>query len=338
MPGKGTLLVTGGTGFIMSHVVRRWLDRARGARVLAVDAAAPDAHMQRFLAGRADRAEFLEADVLDASLWAALDRREDVSAIVHGATVTSIDRLVHADGTGRPGLRGARNSIDVNIDGTLNVLGYAATRPRLKRLVNVSSGSVYAGEGPDPLPEDGHVAPDGIYAITKYAGELFTDYAARRLGLPAVSVRLSGVFGPMDRETPSRAVRSAPKAIAERAVGDKPVRVRALDAAGDFIHAGDVAEAIISLIEADALRYPVYNIAAGELKTIRELLEAFRQCIPTLRYEEVGEGAPADVDQDPRLRNGRFGAYDISRIRADTGWAPRPLAEAVNDYVNWLRG
>ncbi len=338
MNSAGTLLVTGATGFVMSHVVRQWLERSPDAKVLAIDAASPDSEADRFFDPVINRIEFYRADILDLGLWRDLDQRDDVVGVVHGATVTSIDRLVHAEGRGRPGLSGARKSIDVNIDGTLNVLDWAAALPRLRRVVNVSSGSVYAGQGPDPLPEDGFVAPAGIYAITKHVSELFTDYAAKHLGLPAVSVRLSGVFGPMDRETPSRAVRSAPRVIAELGLAGKPVRVRSLDAVGDFVHAGDVAAAVIALLTAGSLRYPMYNIAAGKLKSIRDLIDAFKRSITSLRIEEVASNDPSDVSQDPNLRHGRFGAYDISRIQSDTGWSARPLAHAVDDYVAWLRG
>lgn len=333
-----TLLVTGATGFIMSHVVRQWIERDADARVLAIDAAAPDPRANRFFAPVADRIKFHQSDIVDPALWHSLGQRDDIVGIVHGATVTSIDRLVHAEGPGRPGLSGARMSIQVNIDGTLNVLQWAAVQPRLRRLVNVSSGSVYASDGPDPLPEEGFVAPAGVYAITKHAGELFTNYAATHLQLPAVSVRLSGVFGPMDRETPSRAVRSAPRVIAERGLAKKPVRVRSLDAAGDFVQAGDVATAIVGLLDAASLNYQVYNIAAGKLVSIRDLIEAFKRSIPSLRCQQVGKSSPLDVDQDPSLRHGRFGAYDISRIKADVGWTPRSLEDAVSDYVAWLRG
>jgi UDP-glucose 4-epimerase len=332
------LLVTGATGFVMSHVVRRWLEKHPDSRVLAVDATAPDAQARRFFADIANRIDFLTADILDPSLWQSLGRRGEVCGVVHGATVTSIDRRVHAKGRGRPGLAGARDSIDVNINGTLNVLQWAAAQRQFRRMVNVSSGSVYASEGPDPLPEDGFVAADGIYAITKHAGELFTRYASVHLGLAAVSVRLSSVFGPMDRETPSRDVRSAPRVIAERAVEQEPVRVRSLEAAGDFVYAGDVASAIIALLDAASLRHHVYNVASGELKTIGELIEAFSRCVPSLRCEEVGAGGAVDLDQDPGSKRGRFGAYDISRIRGDTGWMPGPLEDTVADYVAWCRG
>lgn len=332
-----TLLVTGGTGFAMSHLVRTWLERHPESQVIAVDAQAPDAEAKRFFAGVAPRICHLQADILDPALWAELDAREDVSFVAHGAAVTSMERLVHAEGPGRPGLPGARRAIDVNIQGALNVIQHAAAHARIRRLVNVSSGSVYAGEGPDPLPEDGFVAPDGIYAITKYVAELFSSYAAKQLGLSAVSVRLSGVFGPMDRETPARDVRSAPRIIAERASRGAPIRVRALDACGDFVYAADVAGAIMALLKAKTLRYSVYNVAAGRLATFKELLETFKSADPSLEYREVGDGEAADLTQDPSLNRGRFGAYHIARIREDTGWTPRPLHQAVAEYMDWYR-
>jgi UDP-glucose 4-epimerase len=333
--GSGTLLATGGTGFVVSHVVRSWLERCPDRRALVIDAAPPDDAAEMFFGASNDRIEFITASVIDGGLWQNLKHRSDIVHVVHGAAVTSIDRLVHAAGRGRPGLAGARRSIAVNIDGTLNVLQFAAGLPNLSRLVNVSSGSVYAGQGPEPLPEDGYVEPDGIYPITKYAGERFTAFAANDLALPAVSVRLSGVFGPLDRETAARDVRSAPRIIAEKALAGEPIRVRSFDGAGDFVYAGDVADAVVSLLEAGALRYPVYNVAAGVLTTIGELVDAFRVRVNALSAEEVPAGE-VDVDYPPDRRYGRFGAYDIARIQRDAGWHPRPLADTVSEYLDWL--
>lgn len=330
------LLATGGNGFVMSHVVRRWLERFPTGNVLLIDTAPPDEVSKAFFGTAKDRIEFIARSITDDGLWRMLQDRHDIIHVVHGAAVTSINRRVHAHGRGRPGLAGARDSIAVNIDGTLNVLQLAARLPHLSRMVNVSSGSVYACQGPDPLPEDGHVDPEGIYPITKYAGERFTAYAADQLGLPAVSVRLSGVFGPMDRETAARDVRSAPRAIAERGIARETVRVRTLEGAGDFVYAGDVADAVVSLLEVDRLHHPVYNIAAGALTTIGELLEAFGVWFEDLRAEEVPSG-DVDVDYPQDQRHGRFGAYDISRIQADAGWSPRPLVDTVGEYVSWLR-
>jgi UDP-glucose 4-epimerase len=245
---------------------------------------------------------------------------------------------LYANGRDKPELAGARPSIDINIDGTLNVLSWAQTLPALECLVNVSSGSVYAETGPEriPLPEDGYVAPEGLYAITKYTGELFTSFSAREFGLPAVSVRLSGVFGPMDRITPTRDVICAPKAIAQRALAGEVVRTSSLDGVGDFIQAGDVATAIIALLRATNRQRDVYNVASGETASIEDLLEYTREKIPKLDYTLTGAG-DFDVDYDPARRTGRWGAYDISRVHGDTGWSPRPLRESLHEYIDWLQ-
>lgn len=335
MKSSVTLLATGGTGFVVSHVIRNWLERHDTERALVVDAAPPDAAACRFFAGLNDRIEFVRGNVLDQTLWDALKHRRNIVHVVHGAAVTSINRAMHTEGPDLPGLAGARRAISVNIDGTLNVLQFAAVLPNLARLVNVSSGSVYGNAGPDPLPEDGYVHPDGIYPITKYAAERFTDYAAGDLDVPAVSVRLSGVFGPMDRETPARDVRCAPRIIAEKARAGEPIRVRSFDGAGDFVYAGDVADAIVSLLEAGGLHASVYNVAAGKLTSIAELVDIFRDRLPGLDAVEIKDGE-VDIDYPPDQRHGRYGAYDISRIARDTGWRPRPLADTVVDYLDWL--
>jgi len=91
--------------------------------------------------------------------------------------------------------------------GTVAALDWARTQPKLRRFVYVSSGSVYRNHGPDrpgePLPEDGYVMPRRLYAISKFASELITERYAELFGLPIASVRLSSVYGPMDRATPT---------------------------------------------------------------------------------------------------------------------------------------
>jgi len=333
-----TLLVTGGTGFVMSNLVYRWLIDEQENRAIIVDACAPDKVAMEFFSPVASRLEYVTADILSSELWTSLAGRDDIRHVVHGATVTSVNRHLYANGRDKPALAGARPSIDINIDGTLNVLSWVQTLPALDCLVNVSSGSVYAETGPEriPLPEEGYVTPDGIYAITKYTGELFTSFSAREFALPAVSVRLSGVFGPMDRITPTRDVICAPKAIAQRALAGEVVRTSSLDGVGDFIQAGDVATAIIALLRATNRQHDVYNVAAGETASVEDLLDYTRAKLPDLEFELV-TGGDVDVGLDPARRTGRWGAYDISRIRQDTGWSPRPLRESMHEYIDWLQ-
>lgn len=186
-----------------------------------------------------------------------------------------------------------------------------------------------------PLPEDGSVNPSGLYAISKFVGEMLTNQAVADTCLPALSVRLSGVFGPLDRTTPSRDIHCAPKQILHLLRDGAEIRVSGLDAVGDYIHAGDIAHGIAGLLTCARPRHPVYNIALGEFVTLRELLAAIAKINPSLRFRET-PAAEADLVGNPSQTHGRWGAYDISRMIADTGWRPRPLATALQDYADWL--
>jgi UDP-glucose 4-epimerase len=329
------LLVTGASGLVMSHLVRRWLESDPQARAIALDLDPPDGVVKAFFEPVAERLAFHRGDVGGAGLWRGLEGADAITHMVHGAAVTSIERLTRLPDGGRD-MTGAVGALETNIIGTARALAWAGRQKELVRMITVSSGSVYDGDGPEPLPEDGYVAPEGLYPLTKYMGELLTDEAARSFGLPACSVRLSGVYGPLDRETGTRAVKSVPFTLLRRALDGEEVRVAGLEAVGDYIHAGDVADALRALLACPAPRHRVYNIALGETWSLGELLRLVEAQVPGMRWRETPAGE-ADLALDPALTGGRWGAYDISRLSADTGWHPRPLADAFVDYGAWLR-
>ena len=322
------LLVTGGCGLAMSHVARLWLERHPQARALVLDQAPPDPVVEAFFAPVAGRLAFRQGDIRDPDLWPSLP---PASHVVHGAAVTSILRLTESGG-----LAGALPALEANIMGTAKLLAWAARQSGLRRLVTVSSGSVYGDQGPAPLPEEGFLAPEGLYPISKYVGELLTDEAARGFGLPAVTVRLSGVYGPLDRETASRAVKSLPYRVMHGALAGRELRVAGLGAVGDYISAGDVGRAVCALLACEAPRHRVYNIAYGATVTFGELLALVRDLVPGARFCEVPP-EQAEVVGDPTQARGRWGAYDISRMAEDCGWRPRPLGQALAAYRDWLR-
>ena len=335
-----TLLVTGATGFVMSVLGRHWLDADPSARLVVLDAAAPDAAALRYFAAVADRLDVVVADVTRPDTWRAELSRRDITHIVHGATVTPLSRGTAAETQREPEAENPSRILDVNIMGTVALLEWARTLPKLKRFIYVSSGAVYKHHGPDrpgePLPEDGYVMPRRLYGISKLASELISERYGDLFGLPCASVRLSSVYGPMDRVTPSRNFRHVPNRIAHLAVEGAPcVRVNTLAAVGDYIHVEDVARGIASLLLAPALRYSVYNIAAGTTATIGDLVSWAAEKAPGFHAEVVAAGE-AEILQDPSLADGMWGAYDISRIRAETGWQPRPVREALHAYMDWI--
>jgi UDP-glucose 4-epimerase len=335
-----TVLVTGATGFVMSVLARRWLESDPTLRLVALDTAPLDAEALRYFAPVADRLSVIVADVTRPESWRDALAGFDITHIVHGATVTPLSRGSAAEAKREPEAENPARIIDVNIMGTVAVLDWARALPGLQRVIYVSSGAVYKHHGPDrpgePLPEDGYVMPRKLYGISKLASELITERYGDLFGLSTASVRLSSVYGTMDRATASRNFRHIPNRIAHMALdGASPVRANSLDVVGDYIHAEDVATAILALLHAPKLRFSAYNIAAGHVTTIRELVDWAAEKTPGFTAE-IAHGERADILNDASLTGGMWGAYDISRITADTGWTPRPTREAFRGCMDWI--
>jgi UDP-glucose 4-epimerase len=334
-----TLLVTGGTGFVMSVLARHWAERQPGDGVVILDRSPLDAAAQRHFAPVADRVAVVTADMAQTGWEEALAGR-GIDRIVHGATLTPLSRGTAAEARRDPEAEQPAAIMDVNLMGTVRLLEWARRQPRIERFLYVSSGAVYRNNGPDwpgePLPEDGYVMPLRLYGISKFASELVVNRYAELFHLSAASVRLSSVYGPMDRVTTSRNFRHVPNKVAHLALAGKTIRANTLDAVGDYLHSGDVAEACRQLLLAPKLRYRVYNIASGVATTTADLVAYAAEKIPGTRAEIVS-AEEADILTDPALRDGMWGAYDVSRIQAEVGWRPRPVREALHDYIDWIR-
>lgn len=335
-----TLLVTGATGFVMSVLGRHWLDADPDARLVVLDSSPLDATAQRYFAPVMKRMTVVTADVTRPETWRAALGAQGVTHIVHGATITPIARGSAAEAKREPEADSPARIVEVNLMGTVAMLDWARTLPDFERFIYVSSGAVYKHHGPDrpgePLPEDGYVMPRRLYGISKLASELITERYGDLFGLSTASVRPSSVYGTMDRVTPSRNMRHPPNRIAHMAVeGVKRVRVNTLDAVGDYIHSEDVARAIVSLLRAPRLGYSAYNVACGATASIGDMVAWAAEKAPGFAPEVVPP-EQADILADPTLRDGMWGAYDISRIFHDTGWKPRPMREALHAYMDWI--
>ena len=335
-----TLLVTGATGFVMSVVGRHWLDADPNERLVVLDSSPLDAAAQRYFAPVAKRLTVVTADITRPETWRGALAGHGITHIVHGATITPISRGSASEAKREPEAESPARIVDVNVMGTVEVLEWARTLPDFKRFIYMSSGAVYKHHGPDrpgePLPEDGYVMPRRLYGISKLASELITERYGDLFGLSTASVRPSSVYGPMDRVTRSRNMRHPPNRIAHLAVeGVKRVRVNTLDAVGDYIHAEDLARAVVSLLRAARLGYSTYNVAYGTAVSIGDMVAWATEKVPGFGAEVVPP-EQADILADPTLRDGMWGAYDTSRIFGDTGWKPRPMREALHAYMDWI--
>jgi UDP-glucose 4-epimerase len=334
------LLITGATGFAMSVLARHWLETEPRARLVVLDAAAPDAAATRYFAPVADRLSIVVADITQPQKWRDALDRHGITHVVHGATITPISRGTAREALREPEAENPARIVDVNLMGTVALLEWARSVPDLKRFICVSSGSVYKHHGPDrpgePLPEDGYVMPRTLYGISKLAAELVTERYGELFGFSATSVRLASVYGTMDRPTATRTFRHGPNKIAHMAVaGAKRIRVNTLDAVGDYVHSEDVARAIVALLRLERVRYSAYNIATGLTTRLGDLIEWAAESYPGFEAE-VTSADEADIVQDPSRVDGMWGAYDIARIGRETGWQPRPVREAFQAYMDWI--
>jgi UDP-glucose 4-epimerase len=335
-----TLLITGATGFVMSVLARHWLESEPGARVVILDSAVADPAAVRYFAPVVDRLATIVADITQPNSWREALSRHHITHIVHGATITPISRGTAREARREPEADDPGRIVDVNLMGTVALLDWARTVSGLKRFIYVSSGSVYKHHGPDrpgePLPEDGYAMPRTLYGISKLASELITERYGELFGFSTTSVRLASVYGTMDRPTPSRTFRHGPNKIAHMAVaGMRRVRVNTLEAVGDYVHAEDVARAIVALLHLERVRYSVYNIGTGYTTRLKDLVDWAAEKYPEF-HAEIVPAEEADIVQDPTRNDGMWGAYDISRISAETGWRPRPVRDALHAYMDWI--
>ena len=224
-------LVTGGTGFIGSNIVRELVKR--GHKVTSVDIAKPDNLMLRYLDAWSDQVSWVQGDILDKATLQKIADDKSISKIVHAAVYTGIREDIEREDS--------RRIIDINLSGTANVLDLARNLS-VERFVYVSSGGVY--EGVDAyeglMTEDTPLHPRSLYSATKYASELMTQRYGELHGFETACVRLGGPYGPMERTTGHRAVMSILQVWTGKALRGEPIEA-VKDGAWDFTYVLDIA-------------------------------------------------------------------------------------------------
>ena len=323
------MLVTGGLGFIGTHVVRSLLDSGescvlaqRRAGELPEMLAAPAAGAE---AGSADgpRAVLEQLDVADRAALLDLGTRHQITGIVHLA-----DSALGPDGP--------VGNVRKGIGGLLNVLE-AAAEWGVARVSIASSIGVYGGLDERVLQEDMLLPLASGHSIVtfKKVEEILADYLGPATGLDVVSCRIAGIWGPLGR--PASAFVAAPQLVHAAARGTVPdfstLRMPAYAESGiDLCYARDCGRAIALLQTAEHLNHRVYNVGSGRVTTNGEVAAAVRAVVPD-----------ANVDLPTITDDGSFDfikdvCLDITRLSQDTGFTPEYDCErAVADYVAWLR-
>lgn len=291
------VLVTGGAGFIGSHIAQALV--GRGARVRVVDNLLTG-HLEN-LKEISDKIDFLQGDLADEST--ARKAVEDVELIFHEAALPSVPRSV----------ANPRETHLACVESTFNLL-LAAKEKGVKRLVYAASSSAYGDQPTLPKSEEMRPAPLSPYAAAKLTGEYYCQVFARSYNLETICLRYFNVFGP--RQDPSSPYSGVISRFIDLLVkGERPVIYGDGEQSRDFTYISNAVDANMSAGETTRGLGQVINIANGERVTINQVLELLKEITGHTDVEpEYKESRPGDI---------LHSLADISRARELLEYEPR---------------
>jgi nucleoside-diphosphate-sugar epimerase len=305
------VLVTGGAGFIGSHVVDKLMVEGHDVVVLDNLSSGSTRNIERHT--NESRFRFVEGDIRQAL---TVERAiEGVDAVVHEAAIVSVPLSIE-----NPGLTN-----EVNVRGTLNLLE-ASARAGVKRFVYVSSCAVYGDAAKMPINEETPARPLSPYASSKLAAEGHCTDFFENHGLGTVRLRYFNVYGP--RQAPSEYAGVMVKFL-ERIRGDQPpVIFGDGEQTRDFVYVGDVAEATLLAIKRDGAEGHVFNVGTGEVVTINRLCDVF--------LELAGKEHLKPTHMSARPGEIRHSQADITRATKVLGYRPKvSLKIGVKEFIDW---
>ncbi|HEY2963745.1 MAG TPA: SDR family oxidoreductase [Pyrinomonadaceae bacterium] len=312
MPLTGIVVVTGGAGFIGSHIASALA--SSGARVRILDDLSTG-HRENLeeIGGDFD---FVEGSVADEKLLSKV--LEDVELIFHEAAIPSVPRSVEEP----------RQTHVASVDGTFSLL-LAARDQGVKRVVYAASSSAY-GDQPK-LPKTEHMPPDPLspYAVAKLVGEYYCQVFTRVYNLETVSLRYFNVFGP--RQDPTSQYSGVVSRFISALLGnEQPVIFGDGEQSRDFTYIDNVVAANLNAASAKDAAGKVINIANGERVTLNQLLSVLKEL--TGKHEVTAEYA------DVRVGDVRHSLADITRARKLLGYESKvDLREGLKRTIDWWK-
>ncbi|MBI4558111.1 MAG: SDR family oxidoreductase [Candidatus Hydrogenedentes bacterium] len=304
-------LVTGGAGFIGSHLVGALIEHGHAVRVIDDFSSGRRENIAAWLGS----VELYEGSICDRDLVQRAMRGADYC--LHHAAIASVPRSVSDPWqTNR-----------VNVEGTLNLF-LAARDAGVRRLVVASSSAVYGNAESVPVNESLPIAPLSPYGVSKAADELYAQVFSSLYAMDIVCLRYFNVFGPRQDPT-SQYAAVVPIFIARMLAGQRPPVYGDGLQSRDFCHVDNVVEANLRACEAPRPFAGVYNIACGQSTTVLELVKTLNEILGTDLAPEFQPLRPGDV---------RHSWADISRAQEQFGYEPRiNLREGLGKTVKWFR-
>jgi nucleoside-diphosphate-sugar epimerase len=306
-----TYLVTGGAGFIGSHIAETLVERGDAVRVLDNLSTGK----RENLAGFIGRLDFIEGDIRD--LDTCRRAVQDVDHVLHQAALPSVPRSVEDP----------LSTNAINITGSLNLL-LAARDAGAKTFVLASSSSVYGDDPSMPKQEGREGRPLSPYAISKLVGEKYCEVFHELFGMKTVVLRYFNVFGPRQDPT-SQYAAVVPLFITKVLKGERPVIYGDGEQSRDFTYIENVVEANILASKSDKVGGEILNIACGERLTVNGLLAAVNEVIGSDVKPLYADPRPGDI---------KHSAADVRKARRVMGFEPRiSFMDGLKETVSWYR-
>lgn len=308
------VLVTGGAGFIGSHLVEKLL--AAGHEVVILDDFNDfyDPQIKRAnIAAVASDVTLCQVDLRDGEAVRNVFRREKVEAIAHLAARAGV----------RPSIQQPRLYYDTNLIGTLHLLE-AARMTSVERFLFASSSSVYGVSKTLPFSEEQHLTQTlSPYGATKLAGEFLCSTYSHLYQMRVVALRYFTVYGP--RQRPDLAIHQ----FTRRICGGQPI-----DQFGDgttrrdYTYIDDIIQGTLAALTYDGPRYDIFNLGESQTIELKELISAI----------ETALGKKAKINELPEQPGDMPLTYaDISKARKLLGYAPETkLSEGLPKFVDWF--
>jgi dTDP-glucose 4,6-dehydratase len=306
------ILVTGGAGFIGSHLVDRLIDAEADVTVLDnLDTG----RMENIAQHKQNRNfHFIKGDIRDFDVVKRLVK--DVDAVLNLAAIASVQRSVED-----PLLVN-----DVNVKGTLNLLK-ASVDSEVKRFVQASSAAVYGDVQKLPVREDYLPMPLSPYAVSKLAADNYTVVFNQIYGLETVCLRFFNVYGPRQANNPYS---GAITIFTNELLGNRVPRIFGDgEQTRDFVYVGDVVSAVmLALSEKEAIG-EVFNVASGKATTINKIVQILQKL--------TGKEDLQPVYEAPREGDIRYSYADVGKARRLLGYeSVFSLEEGLKELVNYV--
>lgn len=305
------ILITGGAGFIGSHLAEYFINSNHEVFILDNLSTGHRSNVS-FI----DDLHFIENDVTNKTLVQDLIKKEQFDIVIHLAAVVSVVETIN-----NPIL-----SQKVNIDGTLNILeANRQYNENLKKFVFASSAAVYGNTKGLPKQVETFIDPESPYAIEKYAGEQYTKLYNKLYGLPTTALRFFNIYGP--RQDPSSPYSGVLSIMHNKFQNDEAFKFFGDgEQTRDFVYVKDLVQAVSIVINSANANGGIYNLGTGKPLSLLQMFDEFKKIYSKTIDYSFTEARSGDI---------KHSYAEIDDLKA-LGYTPKySVEEGLKEYINY---